>query len=164
MVRTGVTGPSSWLQKSNAFVCDDEGDQELRGEAPMMRSFLTGVGGMALVALFSQQATAAQGSDSDVYDVRELYNTCSVAPDSAEYTAASFGCLGFIGGAVQYHDAVSDRKHLKRLICYPKGATVTDGRAVFVEWGKRNLANEERMDELAVVGLVRALAEKYPCR
>jgi hypothetical protein len=59
---------------------------------------------------------------------------------------------------------VSDRKHLKRLICYPKGATVTDGREAFVEWGKRNLSNKKRMDELAVVGLVRALAEKYPCR
>ena len=107
----------------------------------MMRSLLSGVGGMALIALLSQQATAVQASNSDTYDVRELYNTGSVAPNSAEYTKASAGCLGFIGGAVQYHDAVSDRKHLKRLICYPKGATVTDGRAAFVEWGKKNRAN-----------------------
>jgi hypothetical protein len=130
----------------------------------MMRSFLRGFGGIALATLLLQQATAVQASDSDIYDVRELYTTCSVAPDSAEYITATFGCLGFIGGAVQYHDAVSDRKHLKRLICYPKGATVTDGREAFVEWGKRNLSNKKRMDELAVVGLVRALAEKYPCR
>ena len=26
------------------------------------------------------------------------------------------------------------------------------------------LANEQRMGELAVIGLVRALAEKYPCK
>jgi hypothetical protein len=164
VVRIGVTRPASWFQKPTAFPCDNEDDQELRGEEPMIRSLLTGVGGIALAALLSQHAAAVQGSDSDVYDVRDLYTTCSVAPNSAEYTEASAGCLGFIGGAVQYHDAVSDRKHLKRLICYPKGETVTDGRAVFVEWGKNNLDNEERMSELAVVGLVRALAEKYPCR
>ena len=130
----------------------------------MSRCLLPQIGGVLFATLLSQSAIAVQGADTDVYDVRELYTTCSVAPDSAKYTAASSGCLGFIGGAVQYHDAVSDRKHLKRLICYPKGATVTDGRAVFVAWGQKNLANEERMNEIAVVGLVRALAEKYPCR
>jgi len=130
----------------------------------MSRSLLPKIGGVLFATLLSQLAIAAQSEDTDVYDVRELYTTCSVAPDSAEYTAASSGCLGFIGGAVQYHDEVSDRKHLKRLICYPKGATVTDGRAAFVAWGQKNLANEERMNEIAVVGLVRALAEKYPCQ
>lgn len=130
----------------------------------MSRSLLPQIVGVLFTTLMSQSAPAVQGADTDVYDVRELYTTCSVAPDSAEYAAASSGCLGFIGGAVQYHDAVSDRKHLKRLICYPKGATVTDGRAVFVAWGQKNLSNEERMKEIAVVGLVRALAEKYPCR
>jgi len=59
---------------------------------------------------------------------------------------------------------VSDRKHLKRLICYQKGATVTDGRAAFVAWAEKNLTDKKRMDELAVVGLVRALAQRYPCR
>jgi hypothetical protein len=61
--------------------------------------------------------------------------------------------------SVPFNAAVS-----KRLICYPQGATVTDGRDAFVAWGQKNLANKERMDEIAVVGLVRALAERYPCR
>ena len=130
----------------------------------MRRSLLPRMGVALFTTFLSQYATAGQDENSDFYDVRELYNTCSVAPDSAEYAVATHACLAFIGGAVQYHDAVSDRKHLKRLICYPKDATVTDGRAAFVAWGEKNLANKERMDEIAVVGLVRALAEKYPCR
>jgi hypothetical protein len=77
--------------------------------------------------------------------------------------AASFACRGFIEGAVQYHDAVSDRKHLKRLICYPQTATVADGRAAFVAWAQRNLGNRKAMEEVPVIGLVRALADKYPC-
>jgi hypothetical protein len=130
----------------------------------MRRSLLPCIAGALLVALLSQHSVAAQQAGRKVYDVRDLYRTCSVAPDSPEYTLATYACLAFIGGAVQYHDEVSDRKHLKRLICYPKDATVTDGRAAFVAWGKKNAANEERMNEVAVVGLVRALAQKYPCR
>jgi len=122
------------------------------------------MGGILAATLLCQSAIAAQGDDASAYTVHDLYNTCSVAPDSPEYTVASYACLAFLGGAVQYHDAVSDRKHLKRLICYPKGATVTDGRTAFLAWAEKNLTNKERMSELAVVGLVRALAEKYPCR
>jgi hypothetical protein len=59
---------------------------------------------------------------------------------------------------------VSDRKKLKRLICYPDSLTIEDGRTAFLAWGEANAGNAERMNELPVVGLVRALAEKYPCK
>ncbi len=130
----------------------------------MRLSLFSRIGGVVFATVLCQQTAIAQAEGAEVYDVRDLYNTCATAPDSPEYTTASYACLAFIGGAVQYHDAVSDRKHLKRLICYPKDATVIDGRAAFVAWGQKNLANKERMDEIAVVGLVRALAERYPCR
>jgi hypothetical protein len=130
----------------------------------MRRPSLPYIGGAMLVALLSQYATVTQAGSGKAYDVRDLYRTCAVAPDAPDYTVATYACLAFIGGAVQYHDEVSDRKHLKRLICYPTDATVTDGRTAFVEWAKKNAANEERMSEVAVVGLVRALAQKYPCR
>ena len=112
----------------------------------------------------SGTALAEQAADSDVYKVRDLYTTCAVARGSSDYEVATAGCRGFIGGAVQYHDAVSDRKHLKRLICYPQTATVADGRAAFLSWAENNAGDQARMNELAVVGLVRALAEAYPCR
>jgi hypothetical protein len=65
---------------------------------------------------------------------------------------------------VRYHDEVSDRKHLKRLVCYPQGTTIGDGRTAFLAWAKENAGNAKRMDEVPVVGLVRALANAYPCK
>jgi hypothetical protein len=94
----------------------------------------------------------------------DLYDLCSVKPDnSTYYIAAHYGCRGFIGGAVQYHDGVSDRKNLKRLICYPKGTTVGEGIQAFLTWAEKHRNDKELMEELPVVGLVRALADKYPC-
>jgi hypothetical protein len=120
--------------------------------------------GILFATLFSQNLAAVEDEDLDLYTAEDLFNTCSVEPGMPEYIPTSMACRAFIGATVQYHDAVSDRKHMKRLICYPKGATVDDGREAFVAWGKRNLGNKQRMGEAAVVGLVRALAEKYPCR
>jgi hypothetical protein len=119
----------------------------------------------ALVAvLVSHSAAAVQEEDVNFDTIEDLYQVCSVQPRAAEYVAASFACRGFIEGAVQYHDSVSDRKHLKRLICYPKTATVANGRAALVAWAERNLRSARRMDELPVIGLVRALSDKYPCK
>jgi hypothetical protein len=94
----------------------------------------------------------------------DLYDLCSVQPDNSTYYAAALhGCRGFIGGAVQYHDAVSDKEHLKRLICYPEGTTIGEGREAFVSWAEKHQNDKELMKELPVIGVVRALADKYPC-
>jgi hypothetical protein len=114
-------------------------------------------------ALCSQSAFALDDEDMRFRTTEDLYQVCAVAPDAAEYIPASYACRGFIEAAVQYHDAVSNRRNLERLICYPESATVGDGRAAFVAWGKRNARNKKLMAELPVVGLVRALADKYPC-
>jgi len=115
-------------------------------------------------ALGSQTAIAVQDEDIDFDTTEDLYQVCSVEPGAPEYIAASFACRGFIEASVQYHDEVTDRKKLKRLICYPKGATIADGRAVFVAWATKHSGDDKLMNEVPVVGLVRALAEKYPCK
>ena len=94
---------------------------------------------------------------------RDLYDLCSVDPDDQYYVPAIYACRAFIEGAVQYHDGVSDRTHLKRLICYPSTATIEDGRREFVKWSEINMSNDELMQEQPVVGLVRALSKAYPC-
>lgn len=105
-----------------------------------------------------------QNEDIDFDTTEDLFQVCSVEPGAPEYIPASFACRSFIEGAVQYHDAVADRKNLKRLICYPQGATIADGRAAFVAWAKEHVSDKGLMNEVPVVGLVRALAKKYPCR
>jgi len=37
-------------------------------------------------------------------------------------------------GAVSYHDAITDRENLKRLICYPPTATRDQGVQAFIDW------------------------------
>jgi hypothetical protein len=121
--------------------------------------------GVALAAVLeSQSAIAVQDEDVNFDTTEDLYQVCSVAPGEPEYVAASFACRGFIEAAVQYHDEVTDRKKLKRLICYPKTATVADGRAAFVAWAQKHSGSKKLMEEVPVVGLVRALANKYPCK
>jgi len=115
-------------------------------------------------AVGAQSALAVEDEDINFDTTEDLLKVCSVPPGTAEHVVTSFACRGFIEGAVQYHDAVSDRKNLKRLICYPKTATVEDGRAAFVAWAKSRAGDATLMNEVPVVGLVRALADKYPCK
>ena len=58
----------------------------------------------------------------------------------------------------------SEWYNLNRLICYPKGATVSDGREAFVAWVNKHQGDKQLMEELPVIGLVRALADRYPCK
>ena len=116
-----------------------------------------------VAALCAQPLAAIENRNIDFNSTGDLYQVCSVAPEAPEYLAASFACRGFIEGAVQYHDAVTDRKHLKRLICYPQGATVAEGRQIFVAWVEKHAGDQKLMAEMPVVGLVRALAARYPC-
>ena len=95
---------------------------------------------------------------------KDLYDICSVDASDPDEKTAQVACTAFIEAALQYHDEVSDRKHLKRLVCYPQGATIADGRSAFLAWGRKNEGNAKLMGELPVVGLVRALAKAYPCK
>jgi hypothetical protein len=121
--------------------------------------------GLALTALIgAPSALAVEDEDINFDTTEDLFQVCSVPPGAAEHVVASFACRGFIEGVVQYHDAVSGRKNLKRLICYPKTATVQDGQAAFVAWARPRVGDATLMNEVPVVGLVRALADKYPCK
>lgn len=129
-----------------------------------LNGFLKHTSGFAIaVAIGCQPAFAIEDEDLSFDTTEDLYQVCSVATGDAEYIPASFACRGFIEAAVQYHDAVTNEEDLKRLICYPKSATVADGRAAFVAWAKRNAGDKALMEEVPVIGLVRALAARYPC-
>jgi len=117
-----------------------------------------------LAGALSQPALAVQDEDLNFETTEDLYQICSVGEDAAEYIPAIFACRAFIEATVQYHDEVTDRKHLKPLICYPKTATIADARSIFLAWAKKNSRNQKLMNEVPVVGLVRALAARYPCK
>jgi hypothetical protein len=119
----------------------------------------------ALLAVsLAQPAAAIEDKNISFDSTEDLYRVCSVDAADPSYTAAQVACTAFIRATIQYHDAVSNKKQLKRLICYPQGATVADGRTAFLAWAEKNAGDAKRMSEMPVVGLVRALAKAYPCK
>ncbi|KAA6186766.1 hypothetical protein F2Q65_04740 [Thiohalocapsa marina] len=113
-----------------------------------------------LLLTIAGSAAALDASDLAFDTTEDLYAVCSA--DAA--SPAQLACTGFIEATVQYHDGVSDRKNLQRLICYPKGTSIEDGRKAFLRWSLTHKDDATLMAEQPVVGLVRALASAYPCR
>lgn len=118
----------------------------------------------ALFVATTGPVTAATNADFAFETTEDLYSICSTAASDENHALAQTACTAFIEAAVQYHDAVSDRKNLKRLICYKEGTSVGDGQDAFVAWAKKNAGSAKLMGEVPVVGVVRALAQAYPCK
>ncbi len=103
-------------------------------------------------------------ADFSLRTTENLYDLCSVTSDHPDYAPAIYACRSFLEATVQYHDAVSDGKTLKRLICYPSNANLEDARRAFLAWAEANAGNRKVMAEMPVIGVVRALEDKYPCK
>jgi hypothetical protein len=111
------------------------------------------------VQAWSPMILALGDSAFDFKTAQDLIEICGSDAESA-----AFACRAFLDATVQYHDAVSDRKKMKPLICYPRGTTVEQARETFLAWGKKNAGDDRRMKELPVVAVVRALSEAHPCK
>jgi hypothetical protein len=109
-------------------------------------------------------AVAVEDKDFSFASTQDLVRICSVEASDPAHTTSQVACTAFIKATVEYHDLVSNQKQLKRLICYPQGTTIADGRTAFLAWAQKNAGDAKRMAEQPVVGLVRALAKAYPCK
>jgi len=119
------------------------------------------------IAALSLWPTFVQAADETIFTLKtteDLYRVCTTPADDPLRGAAINFCQGFILGAVSYHDAVTDRHNLKRLICYPPGATRDDGIQAFIEWAASHQADNKFMDDPPIYGAVRGLAHKWPCK
>lgn len=116
------------------------------------------------MAAIAQPVAAVEDGDLAFETTEDLYHVCATDGADPNHASAQLACTAFLEATVQYHDAVADRKHLKRLICYPQGTSIADGQAAFLGWATQNADDVKRMGELPVVGLVRALANAYPCK
>jgi hypothetical protein len=126
-------------------------------------NFVLGLVAGTVMLLTALPAASREPDDFDLRTTRDLYTLCSAKPDTPAHDSSISACLGFISGVVQYHHGVNDGKRLPRWICYPEGTTRGDGRLAFIAWVEKNKDNKELMNQLPVRGLVKALAEKYPC-
>ncbi len=127
-------------------------------------SLAAALGAAALALALSQPAAAVDDADFRFDNTGDLAAVCAVAEGAAEYALANQACRAFIEATVQYHDQIAKRNKMKRLVCYPASATIEDGKAAFVAWAAANASNAKLMGEQPVIGLVRALAAKFPCK
>ena len=119
---------------------------------------------VAVLTLSTSSAYASGPQTLALKTTEDLYRVCTAAPDDAQAREELDLCEGFLLGAVSYHDAISDRQHLKRLICYPSVATRDQGIDAFVGWASAHQNDRKYMNDPPVYGVVRALAAKWPCR
>ena len=120
--------------------------------------------GIAMLGLWPSLAFAMDSSDITLKTTEDLYQVCSVSADNPQYSEALSFCEGFLFATVSYDYAISDRKNLKRFICFPDTATRNEGIQAFVDWAKAHLQNQKYMNEPPIYGAVRGLAAKWPCK
>jgi hypothetical protein len=120
----------------------------------------------ALLALAIQPLTTQALDESDFnFDTTEdLLQVCGASGDSVGAIEALLACRAFLEATVQYHDAVSDSKRMKRLVCYKPTDTIDGAREAFVAWGAKHNGDQKLMAEMPVVGVIRALASARPCK
>jgi hypothetical protein len=116
------------------------------------------------VGLWPICARATDAANFTLKTTEDLYVVCSTANSDPLRAEAINFCEGYLLGVVGYHDAITDREHLKPFICYPPTATRDEGIQAFIDWAARHQRDRKFMNDPPVVGAVRGLAAKWPCK
>ncbi len=116
-----------------------------------------------VMVLWPSLASAVEERDFWIADTEDLLNLCTTPADDPLRPQAINYCMAYLDGAVDYHDAITEHEDLKRLICYPDTATLEIGVVTFIDWAQAHQGDKELMDDPTVIGVVRALADKWPC-
>jgi hypothetical protein len=119
------------------------------------------------VAVLSLWPAAARAVDSSTFvlnTTQDLYLVCSTAVNDPLRPVAINFCEGFLLGVVTYQDAIADANPRKRLICYPQGVTRDQGIQAFVSWAASHQQDRKFMADSALMGALRGLASKWPCK
>ena len=129
-----------------------------------LRHLVFGAFAVATAAtLSSAPADAVEDIAFVLRNTGDLVDVCSIAEGDPRHLNAIHACMGYLEGVVDYHDAITEHEALKPLICYPPTATRQIGLQVFIDWGQANRDDEKLMGEPSVIGMVKALADKWPC-
>ena len=121
---------------------------------------------LAVIAL-SLPPVAAGAVDSSNFvlnTTEDLYVVCTTPNNDPLRTAAINFCEGFLLGVVTFQDAIGDANSQKRLICYPQGVTRDQGIQAFVSWAASHQQDRKFMTDSALMGALRGLASKWPCK
>ena len=116
------------------------------------------------LALWPSLALAVEVSNFTLKTTRDLLDLCTTPESDPVRKEAIHYCVGFLVGAVGYHNALAEIKDMKRITCYPEGTTREDGVRVFIAWAQARQADSSLMNESPIVGLMRSLSAQWPCK
>jgi hypothetical protein len=116
------------------------------------------------LSLWPAVARAVDASNFVLNTTEDLYLVCSTADSDPLRPAAINFCEGFLLGVVTYQDAIADANPRKRLICYPQGITRDQGIQAFLGWAASHQQDRKFMTDSALMGALRGLASKWPCK
>jgi len=119
---------------------------------------------VVVLALWPSLAPAVNLAAFTLKTTRDLLDICTTPEGDAVHKEAVHYCVGFILGAVSYHNALADNKNMKRLTCYPDTTTREDGARAFINWARAHQNDQKLMDEPPVIGLMRSLNAQWPCK
>ena len=129
-----------------------------------LRNLTMVVFALALGAVMSSgPASAVEGRLFAVENTKDLLFLCDLPRDDPQRSEAINYCMAYLDGVVDYHDVLTDHENMNRLICYPDTATLEQGVLVFIDWAEQGQSDERLMAEPPILGVVRALAAKWPC-
>jgi hypothetical protein len=127
----------------------------------MPRAFLLAV---IAFSLWPAVARAVDSSNFVLNTTQDLYLVCSTADNDPLRPVAINFCEGFLLGVVTFQDAIGEANPRKRLICYPQGVTRDQGIQAFVSWAGNHQQDRKFMTDSALMGALRGLASKWPCK
>ncbi|WP_431282310.1 Rap1a/Tai family immunity protein [Humitalea sp. 24SJ18S-53] len=119
-------------------------------------------GALALLAMCMQPALAQPAAEpARVMTTSTLAGLCGLPATNPDQPAAQAFCRGFIIGAGQYHNEVSQARGARPIFCLPTPSpSLEAGQASFVGWAA---ANPQYGDDKAVNSVMRWAATTYPC-
>ncbi len=105
-------------------------------------------------------AGATTEVDFNVASMQDLIDLCGTGPDETLVTQAREFCYGYLGGVGDYHRALAASGELQPIYCAPEDISREQARTMLVEWAE---TNSDRMAEPAIIGLLRAAEDLFPC-
>jgi hypothetical protein len=114
---------------------------------------------MSTFILINMQQTYA---DNGFITNQELENDCKLIikpPQDAMETFQIGKCIGFILG-MDGLLAIEDLTKNRRTVCKPENITIGQVARIFLKWTNKN---PEKLHQVAVIGLLEAELEAFPC-
>ena len=116
---------------------------------------------VAAAMLVAGQAAALDPKGYQVIHTSHLVELCSLDEADPLYHEAMGYCLGYVDAALDYHAALTSGSRYEPIVCPPSAITREEVVIVLLDWSKDNARHMH--SETPVHGVMRAVAEKWPC-